>query len=721
MTLMVERGEDSALPPYCGAPLHHLLFVLVVFLALAGSSFAFICYQESVNVSNQTGIDAGGCGLNYSGNVTNVNGADLYVTYAKPAGAQYGSTWMIKIGNVTSPTNFTLPAACWNADPNIVKMHMFSLLYFYGDTDSYAECYNGTGYEQLSTFHTAGHFCAWSTTYPFANFTFDGNWSTYDYFVAQCAAGEFYWADFGQGNSMPSYAWTNVLFAALWEEAMWWNVSLPPPSAPLVNVSTPFVNHTMVVTGGTNESRNMTYLCAFTDVNTSLLLRNYGTNCSFFVPQAQAHHVLDVGVIAFDGEKNSTPTDVNVTVENTPPVILSAGIVPSPPTFGDNLTINYSCSDIDGDLCNVSVNYDWFRNGVSLGLNTSILSSDNYSLNDTIIGSAQAFDGMNRSDWRNTSTLLVGDITPPVISNQTYPLAALANSGTNIDVVCTDNSGFLMIGSPSVQWIDPNSITVGFLSMNAIGNDTYRRTFIFTTPGVYHDFKFACIDGTGNSIVQNGTHNLTISVAGGGGGGSGVTQGIVVVTGENATLFTVQTDTGASSSALYMYPGQVREQKFIVQSFTQTSQTLAVSCSGSFCPYVTLDKAQVVLAGYGVATVTATLSLPSSAPYGKTLDYTITIADNSQHTAVLPTQVVVSQLSQWYSKFALVVKPGDAGFWFAAGSFNVPKVVLYLVVLLVAEVLAWAVLPKDRRYRDVTTFVFVALGVVVLVMMPILY
>jgi len=628
---------------------------------------------------------------------------------------------MIKIGNITSPSNFTLPADCWNASTNTVQLYLYSFLYFYGNTESFAACYNGTGYKQLSSFSKTGHYCAWSATYAYPTYTFDGNWTTYNYRVSQCSAGQSYWVDAGQGDDIPSWAWTTVLPAALWEEAMWWNVSLSPPSAPSVNVTTPFANQTIVATGGTNESRPMTYLCAFSDVNTTTLLQNYGTNCSFFVPAAQAHHTLGVSVIAFDGEKNSTPTNVTVLVENTPPVVTAAGIVPSPPTFGDNLTINSSCSDVDGDTCNVSTGYDWFKNGASLGLNSSMLLSDNYSLNDTIVGSVQVFDGMNWSAWQNTSVLLVGDITPPVISNVGYPLTTVANSVTNITAVCIDNSGYLMIGSPSVRWIDPNDITVGFLSMNAVGNDTYRRTYIFTTPGVYRDFTFVCIDGTGNSITQNGTHNLTVTTGGGGGGGGGATQGIVVVTGENATLFTVQTDTGASSSAVYMYPGQVREQKFIVQSFTQTSQTLSASCTGQFCPYVTLDKPQFTLAGYALATVTATLSLPSSAPYGETLDYTITIADSSQHTAVLSSQVVVSQLSRWYSKFALVVKPGDVGFWFSAGSFNVPKMVLYLVVLLVTEVAAWLVLPKSAKYRDVTTFVFVALGVVVLVMMPILY
>jgi hypothetical protein len=81
------------------------------------------CYQESANVSNQTGID-GSCGLNYSGIITALKLRAIYVNYTKPSSA-LNATWRVKHG-VLSQYDITIPNTCYNYNPNQIELYMYS-------------------------------------------------------------------------------------------------------------------------------------------------------------------------------------------------------------------------------------------------------------------------------------------------------------------------------------------------------------------------------------------------------------------------------------------------------------------------------------------------------------------------------------------------------------------------------------------------------------------
>lgn len=138
------------------------------------TSFNGLCYQESANTTNQTGID-GNCGLNYSGsyinytnggvdswiNIKNVydgnwssygfdNGEyydsfypSLNITYKKPNGA-IGAFWKIKYGSVINNSNLTVSNSCFNYDSDYLYFRITSGQEESSNDWSRWECYNGS-------------------------------------------------------------------------------------------------------------------------------------------------------------------------------------------------------------------------------------------------------------------------------------------------------------------------------------------------------------------------------------------------------------------------------------------------------------------------------------------------------------------------------------------------------------------------------------------------
>ena len=160
-----------------------------------------------------------------------------------------------------------------------------------------------------------------------------------------------------------------------------------------------------------------------------------------------------------------------------------------------------------------------------------------------------------------------------------------------------------------------------------------------------------------------------------------------------------------------MYPGQVRSQDYVIQSFTQTNQPLTVTCEGAFCKYVTLSRSSVNLAGMATSDVVAKLSMPNTALYNDNYQFTVKIGDASGHTAVLTNAISVSKLSAWYSKFSPFVQAGDVGFWFALGSFAVPKIILYVLLVIAAELITFFSFPGGGKNKENLTLALLISGV----------
>ena len=148
--------------------MRYLFFIPLALVLFSMPVFASWCYQESFNVTNQSGTD-GNCGLNYSGsykitggwlysgglNVIDGNWSSydthnasddgfIYVNYSIPVSAYNTSLWQVRDG--LGFVNTTIEKTCWDYGKSINKT-VFSIrntglnVYFY--------CYNGSVWKTL--------------------------------------------------------------------------------------------------------------------------------------------------------------------------------------------------------------------------------------------------------------------------------------------------------------------------------------------------------------------------------------------------------------------------------------------------------------------------------------------------------------------------------------------------------------------------------------------
>ena len=147
------------------------------------NNFSPLCYQESANVQNQTGID-GNCGLNYSGNfnysgypqsgfpiwqysVNLVNDGDwnsytypsnagqiyyIMINYTKPSNS-FDAFWEVKDTQGQKITNLSIPSSCFNYNTNLILNITFNLIG--GNNINYFQCYDGN-WENLLTDNVGG-------------------------------------------------------------------------------------------------------------------------------------------------------------------------------------------------------------------------------------------------------------------------------------------------------------------------------------------------------------------------------------------------------------------------------------------------------------------------------------------------------------------------------------------------------------------------------------
>lgn len=126
-----------------------------------------ICYQESANTTNQSGID-GNCSLSYDGtysgtidswsqvidgNYSTSGGSPSnkqgYINYTKPTYSTNTSLWQVK--DADGITNLTILSSCWDYDSSVL---MFEVTTSIADTVSW-KCYNSTGWQTLRTSYTS--------------------------------------------------------------------------------------------------------------------------------------------------------------------------------------------------------------------------------------------------------------------------------------------------------------------------------------------------------------------------------------------------------------------------------------------------------------------------------------------------------------------------------------------------------------------------------------
>jgi hypothetical protein len=185
-------------------------------------------------------------------------------------------------------------------------------------------------------------------------------------------------------------------------------------------------------------------------------------------------------------------------------------------------------------------------------------------------------------------------------------------------------------------------------------------------------------------------------------GGGGGAPPFVLVSNVSATakIFSLLNKDGSANGYVsYSYGGDSFSKTFVVDSHTADTLKLTVSCRGDFCSNVKLSKTDITLAGFGTDFFTSTVAVPDGVSLNGVYTYEIVLADSSGKSVSLLNEVHISSLSAWYSKFSPVVEKGDAGFWFGVGGFNVPKLLLYFVLVVVADLITVAVMPKNKFYK----------------------
>ncbi len=167
---------------------------------------ANFCFQESLNVSNQTGLD-GDCELNYTGNIfidTNPAVSTGYFNYTKPINAT-SAIWQIRYG-ITNLINVTIPTSCYYADSETVILSIHQEFIF---PNSYVvgNCYDGNNWIEIYRDHTGDGAGSFTSTTDFSIFN-DGNYTTGGLFTSPIRvpfAGD-------------------LLNDTFYEEAIYWNI-----------------------------------------------------------------------------------------------------------------------------------------------------------------------------------------------------------------------------------------------------------------------------------------------------------------------------------------------------------------------------------------------------------------------------------------------------------------------------------------------------------------
>ena len=190
---------------------------------------------------------------------------------------------------------------------------------------------------------------------------------------------------------------------------------------------------------------------------------------------------------------NTLPSTNDVKINNTPITTNSANG-------------SVSCSDLDNDTI-TSVGTQWFRNSVynNTGDNQSLFIAANYTTDDTLIVSKRCYDGFDWSGWSNSSTVTVGDASPPLVpwyQTNNLTITTRINSTINFTINVTDSiSNILSVNfslNLSTGVIADKSFTIpsGQKSIN-VSYEIFKSAETLTN-GSYNITNFRVCDSSNN-------------------------------------------------------------------------------------------------------------------------------------------------------------------------------------------------------------------------------
>lgn len=277
----------------------------------------------------------------------------------------------------------------------------------------------------------------------------------------------------GLYTQLNTTSWTDAIY--FYEESIWWNIL--------------------------NVSSGNTFANTFKNIPTNIYYIN---------------------VTAQNDTANFT-NGTNTVILNTLPVAVNVSITNAPLETTDDAVLGCDCLDNDSWQTNIK-NYTWFVNGTQVNLNLSTLGKGNYSLNSDIIGSCSCWDSYQLSNWVNTSTITIGDTTPPNnLTSMTLTKTSLCSSDTSrASIIISDSVS--PISTVYIELSTPGGIVSNY-SMSCGTGLAVQCDFDMT--GYAETItvnKIYFSDTSTNWGYTNITQNIYFQTCGGGGGGGVVTK-----------------------------------------------------------------------------------------------------------------------------------------------------------------------------------------------------
>lgn len=174
----------------------------------------------------------------------------------------------------------------------------------------------------------------------------------------------------------------------------------------------------------------------------------------------------------------------------------------------------------------------WFINKTEINTtaNQSILGAGNVTELANITFSARVNDTYDWSIYVNSTTITVGDSTPPVITNiSTQNKTSFTTSEkVNITAIVIDGVGTVasVIATTNISGVHTNH------TMNLLEGDTYEFAATFGAGNYNIPFVYGT-DGSGNRQITESNLQFTVSspstTTGGGGGGGGGLQAAIII------------------------------------------------------------------------------------------------------------------------------------------------------------------------------------------------
>ena len=130
--------------------------------------------------------------------------------------------------------------------------------------------------------------------------------------------------------------------------------------------------------------------------------------------------VWTVTVTPTDGDLSGEPATASVDITNTVPEVYLVTLTPNPATAGDVLSCDpFSVYDADGD--DLSFDYEWAVNGVTVSVSSSTLEAPSFQRGDEVVCQVTPSDDEGSGEALESAGVMIVNLSLIHISEPTRP------------------------------------------------------------------------------------------------------------------------------------------------------------------------------------------------------------------------------------------------------------------------------------------------------------